>query len=198
MNDIFFTVFSRHPKRGWLAPHMAASDRLRLYQMLGLPRTDATEEEIKRAFRRMSLRHHPDRNPHDDTATHRFQEVVLAYEVLSCPQKRRIYDWYGERGLRMYETYRAYASADGDTTSEKLQLQPLSLIHLLCCCASFIILIITVTFVKLFMKLSGNADDSLVILLAPLWLLGILFSASMCASHSHRSSAILSQVRRSF
>ncbi len=68
------------------------------YDILGVPR-HATQEEIKKAYRRLALKYHPDRNPGDEKAAERFKEISEAYEVLSDPQKRAIYDAQGHRGL---------------------------------------------------------------------------------------------------
>ena len=64
------------------------------YQVLGLERT-TTPEEIKKAYRQMAVKFHPDKNPGDKTAEEKFKEVGEAYEVLSEPQKRAAYDQYG-------------------------------------------------------------------------------------------------------
>ncbi|OQR97852.1 hypothetical protein ACHHYP_09890 [Achlya hypogyna] len=70
------------------------------YQVLGVAKT-ATEEELKKAYRKMALKWHPDKNPDSkDLAQKKFQEVNEAYEVLSDKQKREIYDQYGEEGLK--------------------------------------------------------------------------------------------------
>ncbi len=61
------------------------------YQVLGVGR-DASAEEIKKAFRRLARETHPDANPGDTEAEHRFREIAEAYEVLSDPQKRARYD----------------------------------------------------------------------------------------------------------
>ncbi|HEX77470.1 MAG TPA: molecular chaperone DnaJ [Dehalococcoidia bacterium] len=66
------------------------------YEILGVPR-NATDEEIKRAFRRLAFKYHPDRNK-EDGAEQRFKEVNEAYEVLSDPQKRASYDRFGHVG----------------------------------------------------------------------------------------------------
>lgn len=63
------------------------------YEILGIDR-DATDEEIKRSFRRLAFRYHPDYNGHDEAAE-KFKEVNEAYEVLSDPEKRTAYDRYG-------------------------------------------------------------------------------------------------------
>jgi len=69
------------------------------YEVLGVART-ADGEEIKRAYRRMAMKYHPDRNPGDEEAEARFKECAEAYEVLTDDQKRQIYDQYGHEGLR--------------------------------------------------------------------------------------------------
>lgn len=69
------------------------------YEALGIDR-DATEEEVKKAYRRMALKYHPDRNQGDKEAEEKFKEAAEAYEVLSDPQKRATYDRFGHDGLR--------------------------------------------------------------------------------------------------
>lgn len=69
------------------------------YRILGVSR-NATDEEIKSAFRKLALKYHPDRNPGDKDAEAKFKEINEAYEILSNPEKRKIYDSYGEEGLR--------------------------------------------------------------------------------------------------
>ena len=64
------------------------------YQLLGVHR-NATDAEIKRAFRRLAHEHHPDKNPGDKAAEDKFKEINQAYEVLSDPQKRAYYDQFG-------------------------------------------------------------------------------------------------------
>lgn len=72
------------------------------YETLGIS-FEATESEIKKAYRRLSLKYHPDKNPNDDTANDMFQKVARAYEVLSNPDKRQTYDLEGEEGLEAEE-----------------------------------------------------------------------------------------------
>jgi molecular chaperone DnaJ len=66
------------------------------YEVLGLSR-EASETEIKKAYRRLARDHHPDANPNDSGAEERFKELTEAYEVLSNPQARRAYDTYGHQ-----------------------------------------------------------------------------------------------------
>src|SRR5437773_10215443 len=64
------------------------------YEVLGVDRT-AGEEEIKKAYRKMAVKFHPDKNPGDKTAEEKFKELGEAYEVLCDPQRRAAYDQYG-------------------------------------------------------------------------------------------------------
>jgi molecular chaperone DnaJ len=68
------------------------------YDVLGLKR-DATADEIKKAYRQLALKNHPDKNPGDPDAERRFKEGAEAYEVLSDQSKRQRYDRYGHAGL---------------------------------------------------------------------------------------------------
>lgn len=69
------------------------------YQILGISKS-ATPEEIKKAYRKQALKYHPDKNPGDKSAEAKFKEVSEAYEALSDENKKRIYDQYGEEGLK--------------------------------------------------------------------------------------------------
>ena len=68
------------------------------YEVLGLQK-GASEEEIKKAFRKMALKYHPDRNPGDKEAEEKFKEVNEAYSVLSDPDKKNKYDRFGFAGV---------------------------------------------------------------------------------------------------
>src|SRR5579885_2650000 len=68
------------------------------YSLLGVAR-NATDAEIKSAYRKLAMKHHPDRNPGDKAAEEHFKKVSAAYDVLSDEKKRRLYDQYGEAGV---------------------------------------------------------------------------------------------------
>ncbi len=67
------------------------------YEILGISR-DASPEEIKKAYRKMALKYHPDKNPDDETAEAKFKEAAEAYEILGNPEKRSRYDQFGHAG----------------------------------------------------------------------------------------------------
>ena len=69
------------------------------YEVLGISRS-APDNEIKKAYRKLAMKYHPDRNPDDKEAEESFKEATEAYEVLSDDQKRQIYDAYGHEGLK--------------------------------------------------------------------------------------------------
>lgn len=75
------------------------------YEVLGVSRT-ASEDEIKRAYRRLAKEYHPDRNPDNPESEAKFKEVQHAHDVLRDPQKRKQYDDYGEVGVGQWETGR--------------------------------------------------------------------------------------------
>jgi molecular chaperone DnaJ len=79
------------------------------YELLGVSKT-ASPEDIRSAYRKAALKYHPDRNPGDTEAEHKFKEVSEAYDVLSDEKKRQLYDQFGREGLRGQAT-RDYQSA---------------------------------------------------------------------------------------
>ena len=93
------------------------------YKILGLNK-DAKDEDIKKAYRKLARKHHPDLNPNDKEAHRRFQEINEANEVLSDPEKRKKYDAYGEnwKHAEQYEQARQqqqYAGGSGQRRYEQ-------------------------------------------------------------------------------
>ena len=74
---------------------MATQD---FYQVLGVSK-DANERDIKKAYKRMAMKYHPDRTEGDKDMEIKFKEIKQAYEVLSDPQKRQMYDQYGHEAF---------------------------------------------------------------------------------------------------
>ena len=98
------------------------------YAVLGLTR-DASEDDIRKAYRRLAMKHHPDRNPDDKAAEEKFKEAKEAYEVLTDARKRAAYDQFGHAGVdpamgfgaagaRGAEGFGGFADAFGDIFGE--------------------------------------------------------------------------------
>src|SRR5579872_7459870 len=87
------------------------------YKVLDVPR-NATEAEIKKAYRRLAMKYHPDRNPNDREAEEHFKEAKEAYEVLSDSSKRAVYDQYGHAGVEASRTGAAGTGGFGFSSAE--------------------------------------------------------------------------------
>ncbi len=85
------------------------------YDVLGVKK-DATQEEIKKAYRKQALKYHPDKNPGDQKASEAFKQISEAYEVISDENKRRIYDQYGEEGVK---SHGAHGGGQGFSSMEE-------------------------------------------------------------------------------
>jgi len=75
-----------------------------LYEFLGIEKT-ATQDDIKKAYRKLALKYHPDKNPNDPEAEAKFKDINQAHSVLSNETKRQIYDQYGSMGLQLAEQF---------------------------------------------------------------------------------------------
>ena len=69
------------------------------YEVLGVQK-NATEAELKKAYRKLALQYHPDKNPNNHEAEDKFKEAAEAYEVLTNPDKRSRYDQFGHAGMK--------------------------------------------------------------------------------------------------
>ncbi|KAI5632532.1 dnaJ domain-containing protein [Phthorimaea operculella] len=75
-----------------------------LYQILQVPKT-ATQDDVKKSYRKLALKYHPDKNPNNPEAADKFKEVNRAHTILSDATKRNIYDNYGSLGLYIAEQF---------------------------------------------------------------------------------------------
>lgn len=83
----------------WVVQVLAGAD---YYAILGVPK-NASVKEIKKAYRELSRKYHPDKNPGDKAAEQKFVDIATAYDVLTDEEKRRIYDQHGEEGLKQQQ-----------------------------------------------------------------------------------------------
>jgi len=83
---------------------MAGTGKRDYYEVLGVAR-EAAPEEVRKAYRKLAMQHHPDRNPGDKGAEEKFKECAEAYEVLRDPEKRRRYDQFGAAGMAGEEVH---------------------------------------------------------------------------------------------
>ncbi|XP_023107777.2 dnaJ homolog subfamily C member 5G isoform X2 [Felis catus] len=86
------------------AAHRLSRSGTTLYAVLELKK-GASPEDIKKAYRNLALKYHPDKNPGDAQATEIFKEINTAHSILSDPKKRKIYDRHGSLGIYVYDHF---------------------------------------------------------------------------------------------
>ena len=91
------------------------------YEILGVSR-NASDDEIKKSYRKLAMKYHPDRNKSNKEAERKFKEISAAYEALKDPQKRAAYDQYGHSAFKQGGMGGAQGFGDFSTRCPRLQL----------------------------------------------------------------------------
>ncbi|MBK49873.1 MAG: molecular chaperone DnaJ [Chloroflexi bacterium] len=89
-------------------------DKSDFYSVLGIAR-DSSQDEIKKAYRKLAMKYHPDKNPDDSDSMKKMKDINEAYAVLSDPSKKQLYDTYGHRGLEGYTQEDIFSTVDFDS-----------------------------------------------------------------------------------
>eukprot|EP01118_Nematostelium_gracile_P001559 TRINITY_DN11622_c0_g1_i1.p1 TRINITY_DN11622_c0_g1~~TRINITY_DN11622_c0_g1_i1.p1 ORF type:complete len:445 (+),score=108.11 TRINITY_DN11622_c0_g1_i1:179-1513(+) len=150
----------RLPKRG--------GNSHRLYNVLELE-PSASEEDIKKAYKKMALKYHPDKNPN---AGEKFKEVNNAYKVLTDPKLKSIYDSYGEEGLAMYD--QGMFGEDGELMGVLPFLQ--NPIYMCCfvCLGCLLVCVATLVPIFIVLKLDGVVNWNWGTVFIPLWIVNFI------------------------
>ncbi|KAG2215314.1 hypothetical protein INT46_005931 [Mucor plumbeus] len=136
-------------------------DTISLYLTLELTKS-ATPGEIKKAYRKLALRYHPDKNPNCED---QFRSVNHAYEILSDPQKRRIYDRYGAVGLNMADTMGSTMFLDPEVEAVVLAFF---------CLVSIIIVSVLIWLIFICLRVDSTIQWPWSVVFIPLWLVNAL------------------------
>jgi molecular chaperone DnaJ len=96
------------------------------YEVLEIPRGTTSEEDIKKAYRKMAVKYHPDKNPGDKTSEEKFKEVGEAYEILSDPQKKAAFDRYGHDNPQHQQQQQQYHNPFDIFANHFNQQQPMN------------------------------------------------------------------------
>ncbi|KAG0225427.1 hypothetical protein B0O80DRAFT_424904 [Mortierella sp. GBAus27b] len=139
-----------------------------LYEALEIPKT-ATQDEIKKAYRRLALRYHPDKVNAAEVPDHedKFREIAAAYEVLGDPKKRQVYDKYGMMGVQMAGT---------EIGAQLLEIESLL------CRIFFLLSLLFILAIIFFSFLSLRVDEKVTwsyhVVFIPLWILDFILLAT--------------------
>lgn len=138
-----------------------------MYNTLGV-RKSATEDEIKKSYRRLALRYHPDKNP---DATDQFKEITHAYEILSDSKKRSVYDKYGEMGINMMDSMAGFLF-DPDIEG------PLCMLFTT---VSISIILLILFFAFLSIRVDKKVNWSFGVVFIPLWIVDLVLFVGLVA-----------------
>lgn len=139
------------------------------YDVLNVKK-DCNEEELKKAYRKMALKHHPDRNRDDpDGATRRMQLVTEAHDVLSNPNRRKAYDKGGPEGLKVYDQY-------GDRLGVNIEVMILFV-----SCGTCMVFVMTMLFLTLLiLQMDGVMQASWFVVFIPVWVFDCCICCCCC------------------
>ncbi|KAJ2373381.1 hypothetical protein IW150_003652 [Coemansia sp. RSA 2607] len=146
-----------------------APDTIGLYTVLGVSQ-DSTQPEIKRAYRRLALQHHPDRNP--GAGGGEFVRIQYAYDVLSDERKRRIYDRYGDIGIQMA----------GRMGGELLDPKVSNLLSAFALVSALVSVLLITFFALLAKRVDRAVEWSYKVVFAPLWVVDVMLIAGVVAA----------------
>ncbi|KAF9206200.1 hypothetical protein BGZ49_002849 [Haplosporangium sp. Z 27] len=138
-----------------------------LYESLGVPKT-ATQDEIKKAYRRLALRYHPDKVNATEFPDHetKFREIAAAYEVLGDPKKRQVYDKYGMMGVQMAGT---------DIGAQLIEIE--SFLCTIFVALSFLLALAILFFSFLAVRLDNKVSWNYYVVFIPVWILDLILVA---------------------
>jgi hypothetical protein len=156
------------PKRG--SGHAA-----RLYALLEIEPT-ATEEELKKAYKKMALKYHPDKNPGQEE---KFKEISNAYNILLDPSRKEVYDVYGDEGVALYEN--GVFGEDGEFMHFMPFLQNPAFVGLFACLLliGWILAFLFALFIVL--KVDGDVDWNWGVVFVPMWIINVVPFCYVCA-----------------
>eukprot|EP01117_Protostelium_nocturnum_P008445 TRINITY_DN3018_c0_g1_i1.p1 TRINITY_DN3018_c0_g1~~TRINITY_DN3018_c0_g1_i1.p1 ORF type:complete len:400 (+),score=106.42 TRINITY_DN3018_c0_g1_i1:46-1245(+) len=149
-------------------PRANKGGNVRLYATMEVE-PDATEEDIKKSYKKMALKYHPDKNVGGDpTFEEKFKEVQHAYNILSDPQKKNIYDTYGEEGIALYEN--GMFGEDGELMKIIPFLESPGLLACFCCLLFIIWAVLVLIPIFIVLKVDGAVAWNWGVVFIPIWI----------------------------
>ena len=165
------------------------------YVLLGVE-SSADADAIRRAYRKLALELHPDKNPGEEAAR-RFAEMREAYGVLTDARRRPIYDSFGKEGLRAYESAALATAADSSSTSSESVLPPVLLLFVVVASVGVLLLLFALQALLLGQKLERQLPStSWAVILLPLWCANPLLLLLSAVVNAPGAGQLLATIRR--